>query len=328
MPDENTLIILSRYVKSIEMELRHLKYFLAVAEELNFTRAARRLHIAQPPLTQQIKALEAELGVTLIDRSAYRIRLTHAGRAFAAEVTRILGEVRNAVLIAKHAARGSVGQLRVGFTESASFNPLVTSTFRSFRSAFPDIEVSLEGRQSTELVLALREGRIDVAFVRPPLKTDEGLSLQLLQQEEMVAAVPSGHRLANRRHIHLHELANEKFILYPRAVRPGLADAVVAACEKAGFSPRVEQYAPQLATTINLVAASLGVSVVPRSMQGLQSGAVSYVALRGRPVRAQLSLAHRIEETSPAVVKFIELAHQSASVLRSRRSRPALGAAR
>jgi len=294
------------------MELRHLRYFLAVAEELNFTRAARRLHIAQPPLTQQIKALEAELGVTLIDRSAYRIRLTHAGQAFAAEATRILGDVRNAVLIAKRAARSAVGQVRVGFTESASFNPLVTATFRTFRSAFPDIEVSLEERQSTELAVALREGRIDAAFVRPPLKIGEGLTLQLLQEEEMVAAVPNGHALARRKSIDLRELEGEPFILYPRAVRPGLADEVVSACERAGFTPRIEQYAPQLAATINLVAASLGVSVVPRSMQGLQSSAAAYIPLRGRPVRAQLSLAHRTGETSPAVLKFIELTRDAA----------------
>lgn len=294
------------------MELRHLRYFLAVAEELNFTRAARRLHIAQPPLTQQVKALEAELGVTLIDRSAYRIRLTQAGMAFAAEVTRILGDVRNAALIAKRAARSSVGQVRVGFTESASFNPLVTSTFRGFRSAFPDIEVSLEERQSTELAIALREGRIDVAFVRPPLKSEDGLVLQLLQEEDMVAAVPSGHALAKRKSIDLRDLQNEAFILYPRAVRPGLADAVVLACEQAGFKPRVEQYAPQLAATINLVAASLGVSVVPRSMQGLQPTALAYIPLRGRPLRAQLSLAHRAQESAPAVLRFIELTRKAA----------------
>jgi DNA-binding transcriptional LysR family regulator len=223
-----------------------------------------------------------------------------------------LGDVRNATLIAKRAARSAVGQVRVGFTESASFNPLVTSTFRSFRSAFPDIEVSLEERQSTELAIALREGRIDVAFVRPPLKTAEGLTFRLLQEEEMVAAVPSGHALAKRKRIDLRELQNEAFILYPRAVRPGLADAVVMACQKAGFTPRVEQYAPQLAATINLVAASLGVSVVPRSMQGLQRGALAYIPLRGRPVRAQLSLAHRTEESAPAVLKFIELTREAA----------------
>ena len=159
--------------------------------------------------------------------------------------------MRNATLIAKRAARSAVGQVRVGFTESASFNALVTSTFRNFPSAFPDIEVSLVERQSTELAVALREGRIDVAFVRPPLKTAEGLTLRLFQEEEMVAAVPSGHALAKRKRIELRELENEAFILYPRAVRPGLADAVVMACQKAGFTPRVEQYAPQLAATIN-----------------------------------------------------------------------------
>jgi DNA-binding transcriptional LysR family regulator len=290
------------------VELRHLRYFLAVAQELNFTRAARRLNIAQPPLTQQIRALEAELGVTLFDRSGYRIGLTDAGRAFAAEVARILGEVRNAVLIAKRAARAAVGQVRVGFTESASFNPLVTSAFRSFRSAYPGVEVSLEEHQSTELAVALREGRIDAAFVRPPLKTEAGIMLHLLEEEDMVAAAPSGHPLAKRKDIALRELRAETFILYPRSVRPGLADAVVAACEKAGFKPRVEQYAPQLSSTINLVAASLGISIVPRSMQGLQPHAVAYVPLRGRPLQALLGIAQRAGETSAAVLSFIELA--------------------
>jgi DNA-binding transcriptional LysR family regulator len=309
----NTLKMASSYAKSIKMELRHLRYFLAVAEELNFTRAARRLHIAQPPLTQQIKALEAELGVLLFDRSAYRIELTDAGRAFAAEVARILGDVRNAVLIAKRAARAAVGQVRVGFTESASFNPLVTSAFRSFREAHPEVEVSLEERQSTELAVALREGRIDAAFVRPPLKTDEGITLHVLEHEDMVLAVPSGHELARRKEIELRELAKETFILYPRAVRPGLADAVVAACEKAGFTPRVEQYAPQLSSTINLVAASLGISIVPRSMQGLQPHAVAYLPLRGRPVQALLGIAHRTGESAAAVLSFIELARKLGS---------------
>jgi len=138
------------------MELRHLRYFQAVAEELNFTRAARRLNIAQPPLTQQIKALEAEMGVTLIDRSAYRIELTEAGRAFAAEVARILGDVRNAVLVAKRAARSAAGHVRVGFTASASFNPLVMSAFLTFRSEYRGVDVSLEESQSTELAQALR----------------------------------------------------------------------------------------------------------------------------------------------------------------------------
>ena len=298
------------------MELRHLKYFLAVAEELNFTRAARRLHIAQPPLTQQIKALEAELGILLIDRSSYRIQLTDAGRVFAAEAARILGEVRNAVLLAKRAARSGAAQVRVGFTESASFNPLVTSAFRRFRARFAAVEVSLEEHPSIELATALRESRIDAAFLRPPLKTAEGVTLHLLEEEDMVVAVPREHPLGKRKAIDLRQLQTETFVLYPRSVRPGLADAVVAACEKAGFTPRVEQYAPQLSSTINLVAASLGISIVPRSMQGVQPRSVTYVPLRGKPVQALLSVAHRTEENSAVVLAFIEIARALAASAR------------
>jgi len=290
------------------MELRHLRYFLAVARELNFTRAARRLNIAQPPLTQQIKALESELGVMLFDRSAYRIKLTEAGRALMTEAERILGDVRNAVLITKRAARGAKGQVRVGFTESASFNPLVMTTFRAFRSVHADVDLSLEEHQSTELALALREGRIDVAFLRPPLQSDNGLTLHILQDEEMVVAVPREHRLARRKGVALAELVDEPFILYPRAVRPGLADAVVAACEATGFTPHVEQYAPQMSSTINLVAASLGISIVPQCMQALQPHAVVYLPLRGQPIRAPLSIAYRSQEVSASVLGFIALA--------------------
>ncbi len=295
------------------MELRHLRYFLAVAEELNFTRAAERLGISQPPLTQQVKALEAELGVTLLDRSAYRIELTDAGRVFAAEAARILGDARSAMQAARRAARGATGRVRVGFTESASFNPLVTSTLLSFRSDFPAVEVSLEEHPSTDLIVALREERIDAAFVRPPLPTKRGLELDLLEKEPLVVAVPSGHPLVSRREINLGCLAAETFILYPRAVRPGLADTVVAACEAAGFTPKVGQYAPQLSSTINLVAASLGISIVPDSMRCLQARAVVYLPLRGEPLHALLGIAYRTAEGSAVVHNFIDAARRGRS---------------
>ncbi|MGH8171235.1 MAG: LysR family transcriptional regulator [Steroidobacteraceae bacterium] len=292
------------------MELRHLRYFLAVAEELNLSRAARRLGISQPPLTQQMKALEAELGVALLDRSGYRIELTDAGRIFAAEAARILGDARSAVQAARRAATGATGRVRVGFTESASFNPLVTSTLRRFRSEFPAVEVSLEEHPSTDLIIALRAGRIDAAFVRPPLPAERGLTLVLLEREPLVVAVPSGHPLARRRQVDLAALAQETFILYPRAVRPGLADTVVAACEGAGFTPKVGQYAPQLSATINLVAASLGISVVPDSMRCLQAHAVTYLPLRGEPLHALLGIAHRTDEGSATVHNFIAAARR------------------
>ena len=290
------------------MELRHLRYFLAVAEELNFTRAARRLNIAQPPLTQQIKALEAELGVMLFDRSTYRIELTAAGKLFAAEVARILNDVQDAVLLTQRAARGVVGQMRVGFTESASFNPVVPATFRTFRALCPGVEIALEEHQSIELIEALREGRVDAAFVRPPVNTGQGLTMDLLVAEEMVVALPGTHELANRPALDLRDLSNETFILYPRSVRPGLADAVIAACEQVGFTPRVEQFAPQLSSTVNWVAAGLGVSIVPKSMQHLQAHAVSYLPLLGHPLQAFLGIAHRTDETSAVVLKFVEAA--------------------
>ncbi len=292
------------------MELRHLRYFLAVAEELNVTRAARRLNISQPPLTQQIKALEGELGVALLDRTGYRIRLTDAGRLFALEAGRILEEVRRAAQMARAAASGTSGRVRVGFTESASFNPLVTTALRAFRAAYPGVEVSLEEHPSTELAAALRDGRIDVGFVRPPLREGRGLVFDLLEREPLVVVLPIGHRLARRRRIALRELSRETFILYPRAVRPGLADEVVSACEAAGFTPRVGQYAPQLSSTVNLVAASLGISIVPASMRALQPQLVAYLPLEGEPLHALLGIACRDEERSSAVRNFVAAARQ------------------
>lgn len=296
------------------MELRHLRYFLAVAEELNFTRAARRLNISQPPLTLQVKALETELGVALIDRSGYRIALTDAGQTFAAEAARLLGEVRQAAQRARAAASGASGRIRVGFTESASFNPLVTSALRGFRAAYPEVEVSLEEHPSTELAAALREARIDIGFVRPPLREEQGLAFDLLEEEPLVVAVPGGHRLARRRGVALRELGQETFILYPRAVRPGLADEVVSACEAAGFTPRVGQYAPQLSSTINLVAASLGISIVPASMRCLQPSLVVYLPLRGKPLHALLGVAYRADERSTVVRNFIAAGRSAAGL--------------
>jgi DNA-binding transcriptional LysR family regulator len=290
------------------MELRHLRYFLAVAEELNITRAARRLNMSQPPLTQQIKALETELGVALIDRSGYRIRLTDAGQLFAREAGRILEEVRRAAQMARAAASGASGRVRVGFTESASFNARVTESLRVFRVGYPGVEVSLEEHPSTELVAQLREGRIDVAFVRPPLREGRGLLFEVLEREALVVAVPTAHRLAGRARVALRELAEETFILYPRAVRPGLADEVISGCEAAGFTPRIGQYAPQLSSTINLVAASIGISIVPSSMCSLQPQQVVYLALEGEPLQALLGLAYREEERSSAVRHFIAAA--------------------
>lgn len=295
------------------MELRHLRYFLTVAEELNFTRAAERLGISQPPLTQQIRDLEAELGLKLFDRSRYRIALTDAGRTFAADASRILGDVRAAVQTAQRAATGATGRIRVGFTESASFNPLVTTALRCFRLDYPDVHVDLEEHPSLELVSSLRDARLDAAFVRPPLPEQVGVTFLALEEEPLVVALPGNHELAQRDRIELQELAGQTFILYPRAVRPGLADTIVAACEQAGFAPKVGQYAPQLSSTINLIGASLGISIVPQSMQGVQPHLVSYVPLCREPLTASLGIAFRTGEHSSAILNFVAAARSSTS---------------
>ncbi|MDB5394440.1 MAG: LysR family transcriptional regulator [Rhodospirillales bacterium] len=286
------------------MELRHLRYFVAVAEELHMTRAAERLGIAQPPLSQQIQALEREIGVTLFHRIKRHIELTDAGKLFLEEARRILIGVEAAVGRARRAQDGEIGRIRVGLTESASFNSIVTGALRAYRAAFPDIELTLEEKHTTELAESLRDGTIDAAFLRPPFSAGDGLDFRLLTSESMIVALPAGHGLATERPITLSELAAETFILYPRSARPGLSDMIAAACAQAGFTIKLGQQAPQLSAAINLVAAGMGISVVPQSMRQMQPRGVVYRALKGGPTVA-LGLAYRKDERARTVLNFI-----------------------
>ncbi|WP_342724623.1 LysR family transcriptional regulator [Bradyrhizobium sp. B097] len=288
------------------MELRHLRYFVATAEELHFTRAAQRLGIAQPPLTQQIKALEAELGLKLFHRLPGRVELTDAGRVFFEDAQRILDGVGRAVARSQSSAKGMVGRLGIGFTESASFSTLVTSSLRRYRHDFPNVELSFEEARTAQLAELLRQGRIDVAFVRPPVTRGNDLTFRPLHSERMVVAVPKRHRLAGRRSLRLIELKGEEFILYPRATRLGLSDMILTACERAGFSPLIAQRAPQISSTINFVAASLGITIVPECMMTSRSDAVSYVHLSSPRLCADLGVAHRSNEGSSVVTGFID----------------------
>ena len=296
------------------MELRHLRYFVAAAEELNFTRAATRLGIAQPPLTLQIRALEHEVGVALFHRLSRGVALTDAGQALLQDAIAILDQVNQALQRSRLSASGAVGRVGVGFTVSASFDSLVNGCLRAFREEFPRVELQLEEARSTELAQQLAKGHIDVAFVRPPLALPPELSMELISEDPMVAAVPVGHRLAGRRMISLKELASETFILYPRASARGLSDDIVHKCGEAGFNLAFVQSAPQLASTINLVASSLGISIVPACMRRSRTDAVRYISLRGNPLTARLGVAFRVGETSAPARNFLAL-------LRSRRSK-------
>ncbi len=296
------------------MELRHLRYFIAVAEEGHVTRAAERLGMQQPPLSQQIRALERELDVQLFRRRPRGVELTDAGSALLADARAILSHIEHASAAAKRTARGEQGRIAVGFTSSAPFHPFVPRIIRTYRDAFPLVASTLEEGGTMELVDHLREERIDVAFVRTAIADQEGLMVSPLLKEAMVLALPRAHTLARPtgKAVSLKALAEETFIVYRRHNGPGLYDAILSACTAAGFSPRVGQEAPRIVSTLNLVAAGLGISLVPESLQRMRMDGVVFRRIGGaaQPT-APLYLASRRSESSAAVRRFLELVKRS-----------------
>ena len=307
------------------MELRHLRYFIAVAEEAHITRAAERLGIQQPPLSQQIKALEQELGVQLLRRKPRGVELTDAGQAFLERARIILAEVERAFASTRRTARGEQGRVVVGFTGSAPFHPFVPRVIRSFREMSPLVSLVLEESGSSELVQGLHNESIDAAFIRSPVADVVELVVRPLLEEDMIVALPVSHALAVGNGapdaanslaapaLPLASLANETFILYKRPGGPGLYDTIITACRGAGFSPTVGQEAPRIISTLNLVAAGLGLSIVPASLRRLQMDGVVYRRLSGSPgLKAPLILACRPGQNSAAVQRFIDLVQSSA----------------
>jgi DNA-binding transcriptional LysR family regulator len=287
------------------MELRHIRYFLAVAEERHFTRAAAKVGIGQPPLSQQIKDLEGEVGAALFHRLAHGAELTEAGKAFLAGVQEMPFIAERATMAARRAARGETGSLRVGLTASATFNVAVPSAIRAFRRAYPDIELTLEEANTAPLITRLREGTLDAAFLRPSAASTGELQVRRLSEEPMVIALPKRHHAAAFEQIDLALLKNDPFLLFPREIAPTLYDTVVDACRKAGFEPIIGQLAPHMASIVNLVAAELGVSIVPASMMQVRVTGIAYRQIAGQPPTTRLALACRRGETSPVVRNFI-----------------------
>jgi DNA-binding transcriptional LysR family regulator len=292
----------------ITVELRHIRYFLAVAEERHFTRAAARVGIGQPPLSQQIKDLETEIGAQLFHRVAHGAELTAAGEAFLKGVEEMPSLAERAKRAAQRASRGEVGSLRVGFTASSAFNAVVSAAIRAFRRAYGEVELALEEVNTTRLVAGLEEGSLDAAFLRPGDAGIEAFQLRLLSEEPMVAALPASHPAAVQQAVDLATLKLDPFLLFPRPNGPALYDSIIGACRKAGFEPMIGQLVPQLASVITLVAADLGVSIVPVSMSQLQISGVAYRAIAGEAPTARLALAHRRGETSAIVRNFITCA--------------------
>jgi len=289
------------------MELRHIRYFLAVAEEANFTRAAAKLGIGQPPLSQQIRDLEAEVGAALFHRVPHGAELTAAGEAFLGEAKASLASAEKAKLAAQRANRGETGRLALGFTASSAFNPVVSATIRRFQAQWPDVRLSLTELNTLALMERLQRGELDATFMRPSLDDPPGVRLKRLADEPMVVALPASHPLAKRKTLPLALLATEPFILFPRLVGLSLFDDVVLACRNAGFELTVAQEAPQISSVVNLVAAELGVSIVPESIAQIKLDGVAYRPIEGPPAVARLALAVLKTQRSPVTANLMGL---------------------
>jgi DNA-binding transcriptional LysR family regulator len=299
----------NRYFIGMTMDLRRLRYFVAVAEEGNITRAAERLDMQQPPLSRQISLMEQELKVQLFHRLARGVELTSAGQALFREAKTMLAQFERAIEATRRAARGEQGVLCVGVAPTAPFNPIVPKAIRTFREAFPLVSLVLEEGLSNEVVARFNSQQMDVAFVRAAQIHAEGVAVMPLQEEPMVAALPSGHpmaRIRSTKAVPLKSLADDPFILIgPPGT--GLHDETIAACRAAGFLPRLGQPAPRITSTLGLVAAGLGIALVPSTMQSVRMNGVVYRRLQGAAPKAFLGLASRKADASPVVRQFREL---------------------
>lgn len=288
------------------VDLRRLRYLVVVADEGHISRAAEQLGIQQPPLTRQIQLLEEELGARLLHRHPKGVRLTEAGRAVVADARILLAAAGRLADTAQRADRGESGRLAVGYTSSAAFNPFVPRQIREFRRDWPGVQLALEEESTTELVRALTDERLDAAFIRSTAADLSALQVDPLFDEPMVAVLPVEHPQAayGARETRLAELAGEIFVFYRRPAGQGLYDAIIAACHQAGFSPQIGQEAPRLPSTLSLVAAGLGVSIVPAAMSRLNIEGVAYLRLTDAPrLVAPLLLATR-RPRSPIADRF------------------------
>ena len=302
------------------MELRHLRYFVAVAEELHFRRAAIRLRVAQPPLSRQIRDLERELGTDLFLRDKRRVQLTHAGRAFLPEARLVMAQTERAKRAAQRASQGEVGRLHVGFVEAATYSGLLPTVLRFFRKHLPEVGLELLELSSYQQTEALRDGRIEMGIMHsPPPNADRWLKVERVLRDPLVAALPRGHALAKRRSLSLPMLAPEPFLFFPRSAAPALYDRIIAACREAGFSPAVVQEAAQMQTIIALVAAGMGVALVPGSIAQLRRPGAVYRPVHDLAVDMGMWAVWKLGDASPIRERFLSVMRDAA------RNRPKRG---
>lgn len=291
------------------MELRQLRYFVAVAEELHFRRAAARLHMAQPPLSQQIQKLERELGVELLRRSNRKVELTDAGKILLREARQTLMHAERSVEAVRYASKGEVGRLRIGFVGSVSYE-LLPHLLREYRRRYPAVQLRLHQLTTEEQLEALETGEIDVGISRE-LEAEGELVVRPLLKERLVAALPTAHAFARREELALSDLAGDPFIALPRPEVPRLHDHLVYLCRAAGFTPRIAQEALQFPTILGLVSAGLGVAVVPAMAKAFRKAGVACVTLSDDDATSEVVMACRPDREPPTLPAFLNISRDA-----------------
>jgi DNA-binding transcriptional LysR family regulator len=291
------------------IELRHFRYFIAVAEELHFGRAAERLHISQPPLSQQIRALEGAIGVRLFERSKHHVALTEPGRQFLLLAYAVLNDVQHAIASAQRAERGEIGVLRIGFAGFFPLTNLMPQLIHDFREAYPNVGLRFQDLGSAEQVDALLNETLDLGFIR----VLPGVQVTLvktwpLSVDRLVVALPAKHPLSAKQTLTMPMLVNEHFVMYARPRGTGLYEQVINLCLAAGFTPKVAQEALELPTVLGLVAAGVGISIATSAARQIQMPNVVYRKLKATGAGIEVLLAYRRHDISPLVANFVRLA--------------------
>lgn len=293
------------------MDIRQLRYFVAVAEALNFSQAARRLNMSQPPLSQQVRAMEDELGARLLDRNRRSVRLTEPGRLFLAQARAILAQLDDAGDTVRRAARGEAGEIRIAFTGSVPMFAPFPRFIQAFREQFPAVRVEMGHLSSGAQLQALADRRIDAGFLRPSHQFSPGalVETRTIWEDELTAVLPAGHRLARARGgVKPADLADEPFILFPRGIGCGLHDHVMGLCSQAGFAPRLAQEAREGVTILALVAAGTGISILPDTYRNASIPGVVHKPLATADRKSRLLLAWRRDDRSPLLSRFLAMA--------------------
>lgn len=303
------------------MELRHLRYFTAVVQWKGYREAARRLHVAQPAISQTVADLEDELGLKLFSRAKRVVQLTPEGEIFHTEAVRALAQAELAINAAKRAAKGEVGKLSIGFLGSATY-AFLPELVRTFKAHYPGVKLTLHELTPLQQEVAFQEGEIDIGFTRAlTAEQCKVYASRCLYRDPLMAVLPRSRQVKAKR-VHISDLANERFVLFHRDGSPGLFDTITGMCNAAGFSPRVENEPNMMQTVLSLVEAEEGVSIVPACVRNLRSDGVCFYRLDPDSVRVALMAAWKKEAPSVVLKAFLDLVDANASQIRKKAELP------